>query len=43
MPVLCPPAARLDDGVVGLRVFGPGDLTAFEAAMLPGGNDRKPH
>ena len=39
VPVLALPAARIDDGVVGLRAFGLRDLAAFEAAALPGGND----
>jgi RimJ/RimL family protein N-acetyltransferase len=39
LPVLAPPAVRIDDGVAGLRAFQQRDLAAFEAAALPGGND----
>jgi RimJ/RimL family protein N-acetyltransferase len=37
--VLRPPESRLDDGVVGLRLFLPVDLPAFQAATRPGGNE----
>ncbi len=39
MPILRPPATRLDDGVVALRPFLARDLSGFEAATRPGGNE----
>jgi len=39
VPTLRPPATGLDDGVVGLRLFAPRDLSAVRAATRPGGNE----
>jgi RimJ/RimL family protein N-acetyltransferase len=39
VPPLVAPDAPLDDGIIALRSFLPGDLAAVEAATRPGGNE----